>query len=100
MLFDGHESLRFSRLRSGSFCCTALGAFRNQQVVGSIPTAGSNLTCSSLTTATGVVCYHSATALLLFQTIQDRFVACWQVPRVDVRRDCDAAVAEQIAHVS
>jgi hypothetical protein len=35
------DSLGFSTLRAGRFCCSALRAFRNQQVLGSIPSAGS-----------------------------------------------------------
>src|SRR5512135_2993414 len=41
------DSPGFSTLRAGKCCCSALRAFRNQQVLGSIPSAGSML-CNKL----------------------------------------------------
>jgi hypothetical protein len=44
------DSPGFSTLRAGRFCCSALRAFRNQQVLGSSPSAGSksSATCGSM----------------------------------------------------
>jgi len=41
VLSTGADRPGFSTLRAGTFCCSILRAFRNQQLVSSILTAGS-----------------------------------------------------------